>query len=693
MSASEVKGKWTGASAFNLQLALAESRDWIERVIGEKFPSDDFQVSLKNGTFLCKLANQIKPGLIPKINPGKGDFAERENLAFFISACKKLGLKDTQVFEANDLFEAKRIRNVAIALYWLGRAARMVPTYKGPHLNLLAFKHMNCSACKKQIKDNNYLATLTQQWHPECARCHGCECPLNPKEEFYQQGDKMFCPNCMVGATSWPGGKGPGGKGAGKGPHGAGHGHEHCKGCHVDLDGKDYVPEGADKYCTSCICDLCHDPLLGPFQVTPDGKKICDKCNCFECGTPLRDGYYDDGPLKFCPPCYDRKNKEKPVVMKPMAHAPSQVPMKREDPGHGHAHGHPHDHGPGHGHGHSHPHMHPHTHSPKEKGCRECHKALDKKPKKNKGDRDQFCEPHENDFCCGKCDKIIDGPAVEALGKNWHPACFNCQNCHKDISKLGCPVKLDAAGAPWCQPCFDARAPACGGCSKPIRGKGVQALDKPWHPECLRCAKCKCDFPGGKYNEGEDGKPYCDKCINSWGPNDLCAGCNKGLHGQVTNVLGKFWHMGCFKCNRCKAEFARGYFPYQEMPYCKDCHHIVSGAEKCGVCSKALEGSCVTAQGQTWHKPCFKCASCACPLDKDTALTRFSKPYCKACHAKEKLQCSKCREVIKGAYAEDAGRTYCERCAPEKCSHYYGDFKQGWTIDPRSGKKTPRERA
>jgi hypothetical protein len=52
--ADVVKGNWSDESAFNLPLALRESRQWIEAVVGQKFASDDFQQSLKNGVLLCQ---------------------------------------------------------------------------------------------------------------------------------------------------------------------------------------------------------------------------------------------------------------------------------------------------------------------------------------------------------------------------------------------------------------------------------------------------------------------------------------------------------------------------------------------------------------------------------------------------------------------------------------------------------------
>jgi hypothetical protein len=68
----DVAAAWTDESAFNLELALKESRDWIEAATNEKFPSPDFIQSTKNGILLCKLLNQISPGsfglIFKKIN-------------------------------------------------------------------------------------------------------------------------------------------------------------------------------------------------------------------------------------------------------------------------------------------------------------------------------------------------------------------------------------------------------------------------------------------------------------------------------------------------------------------------------------------------------------------------------------------------------------------------------------------------
>lgn len=644
--AETIKGNWSNESAFNLVLALAESRNWIEAVVGQKFPSDDFQQSLKNGVFLCKLINQIQPNIVKKINTANSDFAQRENLSLFIKAAKELGLRDTQVFDTNDLFESKRIRNVAIALYWLGRAARGIPTYKGPQLNLLAFKKMNCSACKKPIEDNNYLATIDQQFHTKCAHCCVCHEALNPAEPFYQNGDKIYCPNCMVAANK---GVGQGGKG---GKAGHDHGHDHCAGCHKNMDGQDYVPEGDKKYCTNCVCDLCHDPLIGNFSVK-NGKKYCDTCTCFDCGCPLQEGFFEEGNLRFCEPCHNKHQKSAGASdsnAKPSSASSSRPPTlpprdQQQKPSNSNANAQP---------------------TP---CCKACDKPITGKPQKG-GDRNKYCPTHENDYCCTACDKEMSGQVVEDKGKRYHPA------CHKG-NKSGAP---GGAGGKR----------TCGGCSRPIEsGPAVEALDKMWHPKCFKCAKCGNDFPDGSYSVGPDGKPYCSNCDSEdGGEAEICHGCKKQLSGQVTQVFGKMWHQGCLKCRKCGDKFVTGYFDFEGIPYCKPCHQVVSKADTCTKCNKVIEGECVKFSEKLYHKSCFVCTDCSKPLGKDDILSKYGKPVCRSCHAKDKVVCAKCRDPIAGEVAQVDNKTYCSKCAPVKSTNIYGERKAGFTIDPRSGKKT-----
>lgn len=42
-----------------------QARQWLEAVVGEPIGAD-FQAGLKDGVFLCKLANKLRPGSVAK---------------------------------------------------------------------------------------------------------------------------------------------------------------------------------------------------------------------------------------------------------------------------------------------------------------------------------------------------------------------------------------------------------------------------------------------------------------------------------------------------------------------------------------------------------------------------------------------------------------------------------------------------
>lgn len=59
------------------------------------------------------------------------------------------------------------------------------------------------------------------------------------------------------------------------------------------------------------------------------------------------------------------------------------------------------------------------------------------------------------------------------------------------------------------------------------------------------------------------------------------------------------------------------------------------GGAKCGCCNKTVYmAEEVVAEGQKWHKMCFKCTDCAKMLDTTTVKTHDGKLYCKTCHTR-----------------------------------------------------------
>eukprot|EP01105_Mastigella_eilhardi_P012263 TRINITY_DN2815_c0_g1_i2.p1 TRINITY_DN2815_c0_g1~~TRINITY_DN2815_c0_g1_i2.p1 ORF type:complete len:869 (-),score=235.79 TRINITY_DN2815_c0_g1_i2:97-2703(-) len=113
--------------------------------------------------------------------------------------------------------------------------------------------------------------------------------------------------------------------------------------------------------------------------------------------------------------------------------------------------------------------------------------------------------------------------------------------------------------------------PKCAACGKPIETGGVQALGKQWHRNCFVCAGCNKQFSGGFATK--DGKPYCQACAGAASPPAVCSACGKPVSGSVLRALNKPWHPDCFVCNKCKTPLAgKGFFdPGDGSPICKAC--------------------------------------------------------------------------------------------------------------------------
>ncbi|XP_054442420.1 LIM domain only protein 7 isoform X3 [Pteronotus mesoamericanus] len=148
-------------------VAFAEAQRWVEAVTEKNFETKDFRASLENGVLLCDLINKLKPGVIKKINRLSTPIAGLDNINVFLKACEQIGLKEAQLFHPGDLQDLsnrvtvkqeetdRRVKNVLITLYWLGRKAQSSPYYNGPYLNLRAFENLLGQALTKALEDSS----------------------------------------------------------------------------------------------------------------------------------------------------------------------------------------------------------------------------------------------------------------------------------------------------------------------------------------------------------------------------------------------------------------------------------------------------------------------------------------------------------------------------------------------------------
>merc|ERR1712002_758966 len=109
-----------------------EILEWIEAVMEEPLPEGDFSEVLQNGVILCKLMNKLAPGSVKKFKEKGPAFLLMENVQSFLTAAKKYGVPDEEVFQTPDLFEARNIPQVTLCIYALARTTQKHPEYTGP---------------------------------------------------------------------------------------------------------------------------------------------------------------------------------------------------------------------------------------------------------------------------------------------------------------------------------------------------------------------------------------------------------------------------------------------------------------------------------------------------------------------------------------------------------------------------------
>ena len=111
--------------------------------------------------------------------------------------------------------------------------------------------------------------------------------------------------------------------------------------------------------------------------------------------------------------------------------------------------------------------------------------------------------------CCAGCGKPLVGAAISlGDGKNYHPECFVCCECGKGIR--GQYMMVD--GKFVCGSCFEEKhRETCAACGKPVDGQYVGVGDKNYHPECFKCSKCNKQITG-RFRYGRDGSLLCPSC-------------------------------------------------------------------------------------------------------------------------------------------------------------------------------------
>nr|XP_021144615.1 PDZ and LIM domain protein 7 isoform X5 [Columba livia]XP_021144616.1 PDZ and LIM domain protein 7 isoform X6 [Columba livia] len=174
------------------------------------------------------------------------------------------------------------------------------------------------------------------------------------------------------------------------------------------------------------------------------------------------------------------------------------------------------------------------------------------------------------------------------------------------------------------------RTPLCYKCNKVIRGRYLVALGHYYHPEEFICCQCRKVLDEGGFFE-EKGSIFCPKCYDTrYAPS--CAKCKKKITGEVMHALKMTWHVQCFTCAACKTPIRnRAFYMEEGQPYCERDYEKMFGT-KCRGCDFKIDAGdrFLEALGFSWHDTCFVCAICQTNLEGKTFYSKKDKPLCKS---------------------------------------------------------------
>uniref|UniRef100_A0A8C2B7L2 LIM and calponin homology domains 1a n=1 Tax=Cyprinus carpio TaxID=7962 RepID=A0A8C2B7L2_CYPCA len=197
-----------------------------QAVTGRSFGDKDFRSGLENGILLCELLSSIKPGLVKKINRLPTPIAGLDNLTMFLRGCEELGLKGSQLFDPGDLQDtsiranltgsdcSRKLKNVLITIYWLGKAANSCTTYNGPTLDLKEFEGLlsmmrkecvneDFDSPKRSIRDSGYI----DSWESERSDSlspprHGRDDSFDSLDSFGSRSQNTPSPDTVIRCNS-----------------------------------------------------------------------------------------------------------------------------------------------------------------------------------------------------------------------------------------------------------------------------------------------------------------------------------------------------------------------------------------------------------------------------------------------------------------------------------------------------------
>ncbi|XP_049589564.1 filamin-binding LIM protein 1 [Syngnathus scovelli] len=149
----------------------------------------------------------------------------------------------------------------------------------------------------------------------------------------------------------------------------------------------------------------------------------------------------------------------------------------------------------------------------------------------------------------------------------------------------------------------------------------------------------------------------------------LCGFCQKPIlfSESASTALKKIYHKSCFRCKTCSCPLAGKTFYHEaEVPQCEECHEKT--LECCWSCGQKIRERQVRALQRVYHPTCFTCVTCKQPLE-NFIQADTGELYCQLDYARKfAKKCSVCHELIIGSdgnfpeHIESEGRIFHKEC-------------------------------
>ncbi|KAF7634912.1 hypothetical protein Mgra_00005654 [Meloidogyne graminicola] len=272
----------------------------------------------------------------------------------------------------------------------------------------------------------------------------------------------------------------------------------------------------------------------------------------------------------------------------------------------------------------------------------------------------KYCEHDFHVLYSPCCNEFIIGRVIKAMNANWHPQCFTCELCNKQLADVGflrnAGRKEGLGSIPLayqqfflklalCRECNELEKAAgqgkyvCHKCRSIIEdGRHIKFRGDSFHPYHFNCKRCDVELTDDAREIG--GALYCLRChdlvINLFLMGiPICGACHRPVEERVVTALGKQWHVEHFVCAVCEKPFlGHKHYERKGLAYCEQHFHLLYG-HICFKCGNPCGGEVFQALGKTWCVKCFSCSLCDKKMDQKTKFFEFDmKPVCKKCYEK-----------------------------------------------------------